>query len=302
MPSAKTSQVVVRMLAAPVHELDAAVVSGRAGRFVGTAGNEGVGVVTSVGAGVNNIAVNDWVVPAAAGLGTFAEYVVADASKLSVVPNDIRVADAALIGGTAATALRLLSDFGATGSVIQNNANGPVGQAIVQIAKARGIMTINIIPDGPDADAAVEHLYSLGADIVVTESFAASAKFGPLVADLPAPSLGINGSGGASATTVARTVAEGSTVVTYGGSAAVQVPTSLLVSRGLSLIGFSLGRWYAKSSPAARASATSTITALVQNGALKATVQETPFSDVLGALQGFGARSRQALATPLVTM
>ena len=302
MPSAGSAQVIVKMLAAPIHELDAAVASGRAGPFTGTAGSEGVGIVKSVGSSVRNIAVNDWVVPTSANAGTFAEYVVADAAKVAVVPSDIRVADAAFIGGTASTAIRLLSDFGAGECVVQNNANGPVGQAVVQVAKARGIKTINIIADGPDSDAVVEHLYGLGADIVVTEGYASSAKFAGLVADLPSPSLGINGAGGNAATAVARTVGEGSTVVTYGGRAPITIPTSVLVGKNISLTGFSLGRWYAQASPEAIAELAQQASTLVQDGSLKATVAEVPFSDFQSAFDSFGSRSAQDVATPLVTM
>lgn len=299
VPTAGSSQVVVKILAAPVSELDAAVAAGRAS---GTVGNEGVGVVTQVGSGVSDIAVNDWVVPTTAGAGTFAEYIVADASNLAVVPNDIQVSDAAHIGGTGATALRILSDYGASGSVIQNNANSAVGQAVVQIAKSKGIKTINIIPDGPDADDVVKHLYGLGADIVVTESYAESAKFGPLVSDLPTPTLGINGAGGKSATSVARAVGDGKTVVTYGGSAPVQVPTSVLVGKGVNLTGFSLARWSAGTAVEGRRQLASDVAALVQDGALKASVEETTLTDAVSAVESFNDRNPQSVTSPLVTV
>jgi trans-2-enoyl-CoA reductase len=297
-----SSQVVVKMLAAPISEYDVAVVSGRAGPFSGTAGNEGVGVVTGIGSGVKGISVNDWVVPSAPGLGTFAEVVVVDAAHVQAVPKSLGLTEAALLG-TASTALRLLSDFGgATKVVVQNAANSAVGQAVVQIAKSRGIKTINIIPDGPEDGAVVEHLYALGADIVVTESYAASAKFAELVADLPAPALGINGAGGAAATAVVRAVADGATVVTYGGSAAVTVPTSALVGKGITVRGFSLARWNAGASQTERAALTRAAVDLVNSGALRSTVKETPFADFFAALKGFEGRSSQAVQTTVLKM
>jgi trans-2-enoyl-CoA reductase len=300
VPAAASSQVVVKMLAAPVSEYDMAVVSGRTGPFAGVAGNEGVGIVTSVGSAVRGVGIDDWVVPSAAGLGTFSEYVVTDAVNVQVVPKDLNLDNAALIGGTVSTALRLVSDFGGSKCLIQNAANTGVGQAVVQIAKARGIKTINIIPDSPESDNVTEYLQSLGADIVVTESYASSTKFSRLVADMPTPSLGINGAGGDAATAVARTVGDGSTVVTYGGSAPVRVPTSVLVGKGVTLSGFSLARWHASASQEERTTMVNEIASLAQNGNLQSKVTKLPFSDILSILENGIAPSNDT--TTVVTM
>lgn len=298
VPSASSSQVVVKMLAAPVNEFDAAVASGRAGVTSGALGSEGVGVVTSVGNGVSGINVDDWVVPTAPTVGTFAEYVVADSSSLQVVPSSLNLADAALVGGTSCTALSLLK--GADGIVIQNAANSAVGQAVIQIAKAKGIKTINIIPTTGDAETAVQHLKDLGGDIVVTEAYANTTNFKKLIADLPAPSLGINGAGGASATTIARTVAEGANLVTYGGAAPVQVPTSVLVGKGITLSGFSLAR--DAGSAAERAALVQEVAALVEDGALRSNVSVTAFSDFIASLDSVAAPDSTSLSATLVTM
>lgn len=302
VPTPGSSQVVVKMLAAPVNELDAAVASGRTGKTSGPLGTEGVGVVTNIGSGVNGVNLDDWVVPANSSVGTFSEYVVADATDVQVIPNDIGVANAALLGGTSCTAHRLLSDFGAEGVIVQNAANSPVGQAVIQIAKARGLKTINIIPDMHPDDSAevVQFLKDLGGDIVVNESYSNTPLFAKVLSDLPAPSLGINGAGGASATTIARTIAEGANLVTYGGSAPVQVPTSVLVGKGITLQGFSLARYSASASAADRAAMVDEVATLVQDGALKANVSETTFTDFIAA--GISTPASTAVAATLVTM
>jgi trans-2-enoyl-CoA reductase len=52
--------------------------------------------------------------------------------------------------------------------VIQNGANSAVGQAVIQIASARGLKTINLIRDRPDLQQTTEKLISLGATHVLT--------------------------------------------------------------------------------------------------------------------------------------
>ncbi len=53
--------------------------------------------------------------------------------------------------------------------VLQNAANSGAGQAVIQIAAARGLKTFNIVRDRPDFDKLKSYLESLGATAVVTE-------------------------------------------------------------------------------------------------------------------------------------
>jgi len=52
--------------------------------------------------------------------------------------------------------------------VIQNGANSAVGQAVIQIAAARGLKTINLVRDRPDITQLKEKLHALGATHVLT--------------------------------------------------------------------------------------------------------------------------------------
>lgn len=96
------------------------------------------------------------------------------ADDLVALPKDIPVLSAATLGVNPCTAYRMLTDFeelkagsfifisldcipaarhapksnSVSGdSVIQNAANSAVGQAVIQIAAAKGIQTINVIRD-----------------------------------------------------------------------------------------------------------------------------------------------------------
>jgi len=65
------SQVLIRMVAAPITPNDLTQVKGfSAGASSGVAGNEGLGVVQAVGSAVTNVSVNDQVMPAGTGFGT----------------------------------------------------------------------------------------------------------------------------------------------------------------------------------------------------------------------------------------
>nr|GMD69409.1 enoyl-[acyl-carrier-protein] reductase, mitochondrial [Ipomoea batatas] len=55
-------------------------------------------------------------------------------------------------------------------SIVQNGATSIVGQCIIQLARVRGIHSLNIIRDRPGSDEAKEKLLKLGADEVFTES------------------------------------------------------------------------------------------------------------------------------------
>ncbi|KAK2106319.1 hypothetical protein P7K49_015833 [Saguinus oedipus] len=54
-------------------------------------------------------------------------------------------------------------------SVIQNASNSGVGQAVIQIAAALGLRTINVVRDRPDIQKLTDRLKSLGAEHVITE-------------------------------------------------------------------------------------------------------------------------------------
>ncbi|XP_030875017.1 enoyl-[acyl-carrier-protein] reductase, mitochondrial-like isoform X2 [Leptonychotes weddellii] len=53
--------------------------------------------------------------------------------------------------------------------VIQNASNSGVGQAVIQIAAALGLRTVNVVRDRPDLQKLTDRLKSLGAEHVLTE-------------------------------------------------------------------------------------------------------------------------------------
>jgi trans-2-enoyl-CoA reductase len=285
------SQVLVKMLACALNPSDVNTIEGSYGlkpALPAVGGNEGVGVVVAAGPNVKGLRVNDWVVPASAGFGTWRSHALAGEEAFSKVANDIPVEYAATLAVNPATAHLLLQvvQLQAGDVVVQNAANSTVGQAVIQLAKLRGIKTVNIIRDRANYKEVVEQLKSLGADVVVNEQFAASAEMKTVLSDLAAPKLALNATGGASATELVRLLGQCGTLVTYGGMAKqpVTVPTSALIFKDISVKGFWLSQWNKTHTAAQRGEVLSTLAELVRSKKLKLALERKKFSDLPSAL------------------
>uniref|UniRef100_A0A8C8AV16 Enoyl-[acyl-carrier-protein] reductase, mitochondrial n=1 Tax=Otus sunia TaxID=257818 RepID=A0A8C8AV16_9STRI len=147
------SDVHVKMLAAPINPADINMIQGTyaiVSPLPAVGGNEGVGEVLEVGRRVAALKPGDRVIPAVTGLGTWRTRGVFPEETLLKVPGDIPVLSAATLSVNPCTAYRMLADFETLApgdSIIQNAANSGVGQAVIQIAKASGIKTINVVRD-----------------------------------------------------------------------------------------------------------------------------------------------------------
>ncbi|DAZ95190.1 TPA: hypothetical protein N0F65_013035 [Lagenidium giganteum] len=286
------SQVALKFLAAPINVADLSQVQGAYAikpKFPAVAGNEGVAVVTAVGADVKNVKVNDRVIPTQAGFGTWRNKAVAAAADVMKISDKISVADAATLAVNPATALRLLTDFAELKKgdvVIQNGANSAVGQAVIQLAALRGIKTINIIRNDGEYEKTHEHLKNLGATIICHDQYLGSAEFKRLIADLPAPKLALNCVGGRSSLEMAKVLGTKGTHVTYGGMSkeAVSVGTGSLIFHDITLKGFWLSEWVKNSSVEQRAEMLQELASLVEAGKLRSWIETYKFEDFDDAL------------------
>uniref|UniRef100_A0A8C0F442 Enoyl-[acyl-carrier-protein] reductase, mitochondrial n=1 Tax=Bubo bubo TaxID=30461 RepID=A0A8C0F442_BUBBB len=219
------SDVHVKMLAAPINPADINMIQGTyaiVSPLPAVGGNEGVGEVLEVGRRVAALKPGDRVIPAVTGLGTWRTRGVFPEETLLKVPGDIPVLSAATLSVNPCTAYRMLADFETLApgdSVIQNAANSGVGQAVIQIAKASGIKTINVVRDRPDLPKLVERLMALGADHVITEEMLRKPEMKDIFKSIPKPRLALNCVGGKSTTEMLRHLQPKGTMVTYGGMA-----------------------------------------------------------------------------------
>lgn len=107
-------------------------------------GFDAAGVVDAVGAGVD-CAVGDRVFVASRDTGTYAEYVVADASSVWPLPAGVSFAQGASLGIPGLAAHRALFERGglkAGEQVLVHGASGAVGYLAVQLARAAGASVI----------------------------------------------------------------------------------------------------------------------------------------------------------------
>ncbi|KAI3879888.1 hypothetical protein MKW98_018127 [Papaver atlanticum] len=190
----KENEVCVKMLASPINPSDINMVQGVYPIKVPlpeVGGHEGVGEVHAFGSAVKGLSLGDWVIPS-------------PPSFVTVNP---------------LTALLLLDDFAKVNpgdTIVQNGSTSIVGQCVIQLAKLRGVHSINIIRDRAGSDDVKERLKRLGADEVHTESQLQVKNVKGLLGALPEPALGFNCVTGNSATLVLKFLRQEGTMVTYG--------------------------------------------------------------------------------------
>ncbi len=172
-PAVMDGEVLVRVRAASIHVGDWIVMQGvpyimrpmfglRAPK-VPVPGTDMAGVVEAVGAGVTQVKPGDEVF--GWGDGAFAEYMCTPATNVLPKPADLSFEQAAAVGVSAFTALKVMRDRGqvqAGQRVLVNGASGGVGTYAVQIAKSMGA-EVTAVCSGRNA----EMVRSIGADHVV---------------------------------------------------------------------------------------------------------------------------------------
>lgn len=250
IPHIKENQVLIKMIAAPVNPADINTIQGKypsRPTLPAVPGNEGVGEIVKVGSDVEHLKSGDHVVPLSNALGTWRTHMILNSQLLLKVPKDLGIIEAATLTVNPCTAYRMLTDFTELKTddvVIQNGANSACGQNVIQIAKAWGVKTVNVIRDRPNLKELVDFLKSLGATEVLTEEELRTTDLFKSKR-LPKPRLGLNCVGGKSALEVMRHLANGSPIVTYGGMSRepVTVPTSALIFKDIQVRGFWMTEW-----------------------------------------------------------
>jgi trans-2-enoyl-CoA reductase len=254
-----------------------------------------VAVVEEIGAEVKKLRVGDHVlVPHGLGAWREAAMLTGVDETLTVVPPAVPVAQAAMLRINPATAWRMLHDFAelAPGEfVIQNAANSAVGRLVIQLAKARGWRTINLVRR-PEL---IDELRALGGDVVLLDQDEVKEQIAAATGGAPVR-LALNCVGGDSALRLANALAPGSTHVTYGamGRQPLRIPNGLLIFKDLRWRGFWITHWYFGASPQQEGAMFAELFALAQRGVLHTPVERIyPFSEAAAAVR-HAAQSQRA--------
>lgn len=296
LPSIAKNQVLVKMLMAPINPSDINMIEGTypiLPTLPAVGGNEGLGQIVQVGADVKGVKVNDLVLPAKPGLGTWASHAVLSESDVICLPDQaakVKPEYLASLSVNPATALRLLDDFvdlKAGDVVVQNAANSMVGLSVMQIAHARGIKTINIIRNRPGSQELIETMKKHGGYIVVTEDYLNKPEFKRLVSDLPKPKLALNGAGGPTVAEMARLLGENGTIVTYGAMSRkpVTLPASPFLFKNISLKGFWLSKWIQQHTQTERTAMYTQLIDMMNSGKLRLWLERHNLSQIAEAVR-----------------
>lgn len=247
-------EVVLRVLASPINPSDLGTIAGSYGQLPAlpaTPGREGVAEVEAVGAGAGELTPGQRVL-LPEGRGCWRSHLLADAADLVAVPEGAPVEQAAMASINPPTAQLLLDEFVRLEHgdwVIQNAASSAVGHYVIQLCRARGVRTINVVrrPEW------VDRLKAIGADAVLVAGEADLPREVRDVTGGALPRLGLNSVGGPLAIALTRCLAEGGVLVTFGGMTGepVRFPTRQMIFHDIRLVGFWLARWKKRAAPGA---------------------------------------------------
>lgn len=243
LQQAMEGEALVRMLASPVNPADVNTVQGVYGvkpELPAVPGMEGCGEVLACPGG--EFAPGAKVVFLMKG-GAWADEAVLPMEDLIEVPGAIDPVQAAMLAVNPLTALRLLEDFAklkAGDWIVQNAANSNVGRCVIQLARERGVSTINLVR----REELREELLQLGADVVLVDGEEIVAQALEATGG-QRPVLGLNAVGGDSALRQMDLLDRRATHVTYGAMSrkSLKVPNKFVIFKELVITGFWVSKW-----------------------------------------------------------
>lgn len=277
LPPPEAGQVLVEVMAAPINPSDVLTLTGQYGSLPplpAVGGNEGVGRVVEAGPGVSGLKPGQSVL-LPVGSGTWTTHMLADAKALVVLPDGADFQQLSMLSINPPTAALLLSDFVELQPgewVVQNAANSAVGGYLVQLARARGLRTVNVVRR-ESARASVE---ALGADAVLLDGEDLAARVREATGGARI-ALAVDAVGGMATEHLAQALAPGGTVVNYGamGGEACALSPASLIFRDIRLRGFWLARWFREAHADARRRLFAELVSLIASDRLRAQVQST---------------------------
>lgn len=296
-------EVQVAVLAAPINPSDVLTLTGEYGLLPplpAVGGNEGVGRVVALGEGVSGLA-EGMIVLLPVGCGTWTTHLNLPAKTLVPLPPEVDPVQASMLTVNPPTAQLMLSEFVDLKPgdwVIQNAANSAVGGYLIQLAKLRGLNTVNVVR----RDSAIPALKEDGAEHVLVDGDDLPKRVRELIGDAPIR-LGIDCIGGVATENLARCLAEGATLINYGAMSGERCMISprYFVFRDITLRGFWLSQWFKKATPEARRAVFAQIGAHIARGELHARVHARyAITDIKKAVADAarGARSGKIVMVP----
>ena len=233
------------------------------------AGVEGVGVVVAAAKDVGKpdkggvelpglntktddeyLEVRDWVIALpdsrAPPIGCWSGLRVCDSRRLLKVPPQQLPLQMYACSRSLCIAYRLLEDYGGLrpgDTIIQNGADLPTGQAVIQLSKMLRIRTINVVPDDDGFERTKEILTQLGATHVLRDNSKLAEFLGAIGSDMPR--LALDAYGGDAGRRLAIALRPGGSLVLHSmqSGQVPQLSPSVLMHHQVSLYAFNLSQW-----------------------------------------------------------
>ena len=237
--SPSKGEVIVTIDAFPINPADLLTISG--GYAVkpdlpATLGAEATGRIHAIGAEVDGVDVGDRVIMLAR--NNWSQQRRVSASEIIKVTGAPDVLQVAMLKVNPATAWMMLKNFVQLRSgdwLIQDAANSGVGSALISLAKAEGIRTVNVVRR-PEL---IPELEALGADVVLVDGEDLSERVLAATQNVR-PSLAIDAVGGSQVMRLADCLADEGIVVNYGllSGEPCQIRADHTIFKGITLTGF----------------------------------------------------------------
>jgi NADPH:quinone reductase-like Zn-dependent oxidoreductase len=301
-PAPGADEVALDVLAFPINPADLLTLEGRYAvrpELPARIGAECVARVTAVGDAVDDLRRGDLVIPL--DRDNWVQRKVVKASRLIKVPADIDPLQLAMLKVNPPTAYLMMTkyvDLAPGDWLLQTAANSGVGHCVVQLGKAHGFRTVNIVRREQVAD----ELRRLGADVVLVDGPDLAARI--IGATEKAPiRLAIDAVGGEQIVRFGDALADEAIVLNYGRLSGEDPRLSghQCVFKRLWLTGFWLVPWLQKLSRAEIVSLYAGLAGRIADGTLRVRVEATfPLEEIKQAVAVANAyrRTGKILVTP----
>lgn len=296
----EAGEVRVKVLAAPIHPSVLLQISGNYGTsptLPSVPGNEGVGRVVETSPAVTGLSEGQLVL--LVGGSTWRDEIVAPATSFIPLP-DMGVETPEMIEQLSMTAVNPISallmlnnfvDLKKGDWIVHSAANSAVGGYIIQLAKQRGINTVNVVR----REGLADDLMKKGANVVLIDGPDLAAKIAKATGGRPI-ALAIDAVGGETFPRLAQSLGNGGTLVSYGvlsGKPASFNP-AMAIFNDIRIRGFWLSKWFEKAGAEEMQAAFGQVIPLIASGALKANVDSRfTVSEIKQAVTRAAQRGRE---------
>lgn len=289
IPEPGARDILVRMRVRSINPSDLLTVRGLYGQLPAlpaTPGYEGMGTIERVGPAVNEVQPGMRVIPLGLS-GTWQEYVVLRPTQLIPVPDSVSDATAAQFVVNPLTAWVMVTEelnVQAGEWLLQTAAGSTLGRVVLQIARLRGIKTINVVRRRAQA----AELPALGADRVVCTDEEDLYDRVMEITGGAGVRAAIDAVGGETGSLAAQALARHGTLLVYGmlSLQPLTLDGGRMIFHSSAVRGFWLGDWFRSAPVNRRAEVSAELMGLMAKGEIVPPVEaEYDLGDVLAAVR-----------------